>query len=104
MATQKGNRGSKGQGSVDFGGRFRNAVGDGVNVANNEKHESVPWSLLITLIAVLITFFVVMPVMGYMYVDLVHIREALVLELKKAKKANRQLQEEIWSRSNNSEQ
>jgi hypothetical protein len=63
-------------------------------VANNEKRESVPWSLLITLVAVLITFFIVMPVMGYMYIDLVNIREAMVLELRKAKKANQQLREE----------
>lgn len=103
MATQKGGRGTKGQGSVDFSSRFRNSVGDGANVANNEKHESVPWALLITLIAVLITFFIVMPVMGYMYIDLLNIREALVIELKKAKKTNRQLQEEIWSRSNSSD-
>lgn len=66
-------------------------------MANNEKHESVPWSLLITLIAVLLTFFIVMPVMGYMYVDLVNIREALVIELKKAKKANKQLQERLYN-------
>jgi hypothetical protein len=79
-------------------------VGDGANVANNEKHESVPWSLLITLIAVLITFFIVMPVLGYMYIDLINIREAMVMELKKAKKMNKQLQEEIWSRYNSSEQ
>ena len=59
--------------------------------------------LYITLIAVLITFFIVMPVMGYMYVDLLNIRDALVVELKKAKKTNKQLQEEIWSRSSNSD-
>ena len=104
MATQKGNRGSQGKGGVDLSGRFRASMGNGANVADNEKRDSVPWSLLITLIAVLITFFIVMPVMGYMYIDLVNIREALVLELKKAKKTNRQLQEEIWSRSNNSDQ
>jgi hypothetical protein len=102
MATQKSNRGTKGQGSVDFSSRFRNAVGDGANVANNEKRESVPWSLLITLIAVLITFFIVMPIMGYMYVDLINIREAWVVEVKKARKINKQLQEELWLRSNNS--
>lgn len=73
-------------------------------MADNEKRDSVPWALLITLVAVLITFFIVMPVMGYMYIDLVNIREALVQEVKKARKINRQLQEEIWSRSNNSEQ
>jgi conjugal transfer/entry exclusion protein len=77
-------------------------VGDGANVANNEKRESVPWSLLITLIAVLITFFIVMPIMGYMYVDLINIREAWVVEVKKARKINKQLQEELWLRSNNS--
>ena len=73
-------------------------------MADKDKHDSVPWSLLITLVAVLITFFIVMPVMGYMYVDLVNIRAALVMEVRKAKQINRQLQEELWSRSNNSEQ
>lgn len=103
MATQKSGRGTQGKSSVDFSSRFRNTVGDGANVADNEKRESVPWSLLITLIAVLITFFIVMPIMGYMYIDLVNIREALVTEVKKAKRINRQLQEEAWSRSNNSD-
>lgn len=104
MATQKGGRGAKGQGSVDFSSRFRNTVGDGANVANDEKRDSVPWSLLIAFIAVLLTFFIVMPVLGYMYLDLVNIREALVIEVKKARQINRQLQEELWSRSNNSGQ
>ena len=96
MATQKGNRGSKGQGGVDFSSRFRNTVGDGANVANNEKHDSVPWSLLITLVAVLITFFIVMPVLGYMYIDLINVRDALVIELKKAKVLTKQLQEDHY--------
>jgi hypothetical protein len=65
-------------------------------VANNEKRESVPWSLLITLVAILITFFVVMPVLGFMYVDLINIREALVIELKKAKTITKQLQEDHY--------
>ena len=89
MATQKGNRGSKVQGSVDFGSSFRNSVGSGSNVANNEKRDSVPWSLLITLVAVLITFFIVMPVMGYMYIDLANLREAAKLEIRKMKELRR---------------
>jgi hypothetical protein len=44
-----------------------------------------------------------MPVMGYMYLDLLNIREALVVEVKKARKINKQLQEELWSRSNSSD-
>jgi hypothetical protein len=78
------------------GGNFYNTVGNGSNVANNEKRESVPWSLLITLVAILITFFVVMPVLGFMYVDLINIREALVIELKKAKTITKQLQEDHY--------
>jgi hypothetical protein len=104
MATQKGNRGAKGQGDVDFGSRFRTTMGSGNNVANDEKRDSIPWSLLIAFAGVLLTFFIVMPVMGYMYLDLVNIREALVIEVRKARKINRQLQEEQWLRSNNSEQ
>ena len=73
-------------------------------MANDEKRDSIPWSLLIAFIAVLLTFFIVMPVLGYMYLDLVNIREALVIEVRKARQINRQLQEELWSRSNNSGQ
>ena len=65
-------------------------------MANDEKRDSVPWSLLITLIAVLITFFIVMPVLGFMYIDLINIRDALVIEVKKAKRVNKQLQEDHY--------
>lgn len=63
-------------------------------MANDEKRDSVPWALLIAFAAILLTFFIVMPVMGYMYLDLVNIREALVIELHKAKKTNQQLRED----------
>lgn len=89
MATKKDGRGSKGQSSVDLSSRFRNSMGSGNNVANNEKHDSVPWSLLITLVAVLITFFIVMPVMGYMYIDLMNVREAAKIEIRKMKELRR---------------
>ena len=91
MATQKGNRGSKGQGSVHISRNFRDSMGNGSNVANNEKHESVPWTLLITLIAVLITFFVVMPILAFMYMDMYHATNAAVYEVKKMKELRRQI-------------
>ena len=65
-------------------------------MANNEKRDPIPWSLLIAFIAVLLTFFIVMPVLGYMYIDLVNIREALVIEVKKARKINKQLEERLY--------
>ena len=89
MATQKGNRGTKSQGSVDLSSRFRSSLGNGANVADNEKRDSVPWALLITLLAVLITFFIVMPVMGYMYIDLMNLRDAAKIEIRKMKELRR---------------
>lgn len=53
--------------------------------------------------AVLITFFIVMPVMGNMWVDLNTLRTALQIELRKVKELRKQLQEEQWSRYNNSD-
>ena len=50
---------------------------------------SVPWALLITLLAVLITFFIVMPVMGYMYIDLMNLRDAAKIEIRKMKELRR---------------
>jgi hypothetical protein len=91
MATKKDGRGSKGKSSVDFSSRFRNTVVNGSNVANDEKHESIPWTLLITLVAVLITFFVVMPVLGFMYLDMYHATHAAVQEVRKMKELRLQI-------------
>ena len=60
-------------------------------MANDEKRESVPWTLLITLIAVLITFFVVMPVLGFMYLDMYHATNAAVQEVRKMKELRYQI-------------
>ena len=72
-------------------------------MANNEKHESVPWTLLITLIAVLLTFFIVMPVLGFMYMDMYHATNAAVVEVKKMKELRRQMLEERRQEINRSE-
>jgi hypothetical protein len=72
------------------------------NDSRKEKHDDVPWSLLITLMAVLLTFFIVMPVMGFLWVDLDNLRYALRSELKKVQTIRRELQEQQWSQSNNS--
>ena len=60
-------------------------------MANNEKRDSedVPWSLIVTVLAVLMTFFIVMPVLGFMYVDLMNLREAMQIEIRKMKELRR---------------
>lgn len=60
-------------------------------MADKEKRDDVPWTLLITLIAVLMTFFIVMPVLGYMYIDMYHATQAAVIEVRKMKELRRQI-------------
>jgi flagellar biosynthesis protein FliP len=65
-------------------------------VANNEKRddENIPWSLLITVMAVLLTFFIVMPVLAFMYYDMYFATQAAVHEVKKMKELRREILEE----------
>jgi len=79
---------------MDFGSRFRSAVGGGANVANDKKRddENVPWSLLITVMAVLLCFFIVMPIMAFMYWDMYNATEAAVTEVRKMKQLRREIQ------------
>lgn len=59
------------------------------NDAGKEQRDTTPWSLLITVLVLVLTFFIVMPVMGFMYVDLVHLREAMKMEIRKMKELRR---------------
>lgn len=52
---------------------------------------------------VFVMFFVIMPVMGNLWVDLDALRTALQIEYAKMVKINKQLREEQWLRSNNSD-
>jgi hypothetical protein len=65
-------------------------------VANDKKrdNEDVPWGLLITVMAVLLTFFVVMPVLAFMYYDMYYATQAAMTEVKKMKQLRREIQEE----------
>ena len=96
MATQKKNSGTKSQSNLDFSSRFRSAVGGGSDVANDKKrdNEDVPWGLLITVMAVLLTFFIVMPVLAFMYYDMYYATQAAVTEVKKMKQLRREILEE----------
>lgn len=65
-------------------------------MADNKKRDSedVPWGLLITVMAVLLTFFVVMPVLAFMYYDMYYATQAAVTEVRKMKQLRREIQEE----------
>jgi hypothetical protein len=65
-------------------------------VANNQKRdpEDIPWGLLITVMAVLLTFFIVMPIIGFMIYDMHYATQAAVHEVKKMKQLRREILEE----------
>lgn len=91
MAAQKSNRRNKSQNSMDFGRDFRASVSGMDSMANKEQRDNVPWTLLITLIAVLMTFFIVMPVLGYMYIDMYNVTNAAAIEVKKMRELRHQI-------------
>jgi hypothetical protein len=65
-------------------------------VAGNEKRESedVPWALITVVMAVILMFFIVMPVLAFMYYDMYFATQAAVQEVKKMKELRREILEE----------
>jgi hypothetical protein len=96
MATQKKNSGSQVKTGVGFRSNFRSGVGSGVDVANDKKRddENVPWSLIVVVLAVLLMFFIVMPILSFMYYDMYFATQAAVTEVKKMKELRRDILEE----------
>jgi hypothetical protein len=94
MATQKKNSGNQGKGNVGFGSTLRNSMGGGPNVANDKKHdyENVPWSLITVVLAVVLMFFIVMPVLAFMYYDMYYATQAAVHEVRKMRELRKEIQ------------
>jgi hypothetical protein len=71
-------------------------MGGGSNVADDKKRddENVPWSLIVVVLAVLLTFFIVMPIVGFMLWDMHVVTQAAVHEVRKMKDLRREILEE----------
>ncbi len=65
-------------------------------MANDKKRddENVPWSLIVVVMAVLLMFFVIMPILAFMYYDMYFATQAAVQEVKKMKELRREILEE----------
>ncbi len=65
-------------------------------MANNEKRDSedVPWSLIVVVMSVILMFFIVMPVLAFMYYDMYYATQAAVHEVKRMKQLRQEIQEE----------
>lgn len=96
MATKKGDKSSQKSAGMDWSSRVRNSVVGGSNVANNEKRdaEDVPWSLITVVLAVILMFFIVMPILAFMYYDMYYATRAAVHEIKKMKQLRQEILEE----------
>lgn len=65
-------------------------------MAGDEKRgsEDVPWALITVVMAVLLMFFIIMPVLAFMYYDMYFATQAAVTEVKKMKELRREILEE----------
>ena len=62
-------------------------------MANDEKRnsEDVPWSLIVVVLAVLLMFFIVMPILAFMYYDMYYATQAAVHEIKKMRELRKEI-------------
>ncbi len=62
-------------------------------MANDKKHdyENVPWSLITVVLAVVLMFFIVMPILAFMYYDMYYATQAAVHEVKKMRELRREI-------------
>lgn len=63
-------------------------------MADDKKHdyENVPWSLIVVVLAVVLMFFIVMPVLAFMYYDMYYATQAAVHEIKKMRELRKEIQ------------
>ena len=94
MATKKKNSGNESQSSLGFGSRLRGGMGSGNNVADDKKRdtEDVPWALIVVVLAVLLMFFIVMPILAFMYYDMYYATQAAVHEVRKMRELRKEIQ------------
>jgi antibiotic biosynthesis monooxygenase (ABM) superfamily enzyme len=71
-------------------------MGGGNNASGGQKrdNEDVPWSLIATVMAVVLMFFIVMPILAFMYYDMYYATQAAVHEVRKMRELRREIQSE----------
>ena len=65
-------------------------------MADDKKRddENVPWSLITVVLAVVLMFFIVMPILAFMYYDMYFATQAAVHEVRKMRELRREIQVE----------
>ncbi len=62
-------------------------------MADDKKRddENVPWSLIVVVMSVLLMFFIIMPVLAFMYYDMYYAHQAAIIEIRKMKELRREI-------------
>ncbi len=65
-------------------------------MADDKKRddENVPWSLIVVVLTVVLMFFIVMPILAFMYYDMYFATQAAVHEVRKMRELRREIQVE----------
>lgn len=63
-------------------------------MANNQKRDSedVPWALITVVMAVILMFFIVMPILAFMYYDMYYATQAAIHEVRKMRELRKEIQ------------
>ncbi len=63
-------------------------------MADDKKRdaEDVPWSLIVVVLTVVLMFFIVMPILAFMYYDMYFATQAAVHEVRKMRELRREIQ------------
>lgn len=62
-------------------------------MADDKKRddENVPWSLITVVLAVVLMFFIVMPILAFMYYDMYYATQAAVHEVRKMRELRKEI-------------
>jgi len=62
-------------------------------VADDKKRdtEDVPWSLIVVVLTVVLMFFIVMPILAFMYYDMYFATQAAVHEVRKMRELRKEI-------------
>jgi hypothetical protein len=68
-------------------------MGSGNTVADDKKRdtEDVPWSLIVVVLTVVLMFFIVMPILAFMYYDMYFATQAAVHEVRKMRELRKEI-------------
>ena len=63
-------------------------------MADDKKRddENVPWSLIVVVLTVVLMFFIVMPILAFMYYDMYYATQAAVHEVRKMRELRKEIQ------------